>query len=141
MPTPAEMKKALVQAGFEVYVTRGDVVHVAERVRENLLMESGIFIHASRPAVGFVVRAQRADFPGEADAQLFERARRLAGPALERGYHEVTTNVRAVPDPGDAARTLDTWCEIAFEKAVADTQGAMDEVRFAFSFEKAVSPK
>lgn len=141
MPTPAEMKKALVQAGFEVYVTRGDVVHVAERVRENLLMDSGIFIIASRPAVGFVVRAQRADFPNEADEQLFDKARRIAGLAVERGYSEVKTHVRAVADPGDAARTLDTWCEIAFEKQVPDIEGALAEVKFAFSFEKAASPR
>jgi hypothetical protein len=141
MPTPAEVKKALVQAGFEVYVTRGDVVHVAERVRENLLMDSGVFIRAAHPVVGFVVRAQRADFPADPDAQLTERARLLAKPALGRGYQEVKAHFRDLLDPGNTGRTLDTWCEVSFEKAVSDIDGAVDEVRFALSFEKAASPR
>jgi hypothetical protein len=141
MPTPAEMKKALLRAGFEVYMTRGDVVHLAERVRENLLMDAGIFVKSASPAVGFVVRAQRNDFPSEPEEQLFDRARHLAASALARGYSEVKTHIRDVHDPGDSARTLDTWCEVSFEKAVGDIDGVMDEVRFAFSFEKAVSPR
>src|SRR5688500_18488213 len=67
MPTPAEMKRALIQAGFEVYTTRGDVVHLADRVRENLIMDAGIFIKSGVPAVGFVVRAQKNDFPNEGE--------------------------------------------------------------------------
>jgi hypothetical protein len=141
MPTPAEMKRALIQAGFEVYATRGDVVHLAERVRENLIMESGIFVKSASPTVGFVVRAQRSDFPNEGEEQLLERARILGRPAVDRGYAEVKTAVREVRDPGDGARTLDTWCEVSFEKAVGDLAGVMDEVRFALSFEKAVSPR
>jgi hypothetical protein len=141
MPTPAEMKRALIQAGFEVYATRGDAVHLAERVRENLIMDSGIFVKSASPAVGFVVRAQRNDFPNEAEEQLLDRARLLGRAAVERGYEEVKTAIREVRDPGDGARTLDTWCEVSFEKAVNDLPSVMDEVRFALSFEKAVSPR
>lgn len=139
MSTPADVKKALVDAGFEVYRTRGDVVHVAERVRENLLMDSGISVAASAPAVRFVVRAQKNEFPGDGDDRLFERARSLAAPALERGYREVETTVTQVKDPGDGTRTLDVWCEVSFEKGVDDVAGAMDEVRFALSLDKAVA--
>src|SRR5436190_15279466 len=85
MPTPSDIKKALVKAGFEVYQTRGDVVHVAERVRENLLMDSGIRVHSSTPTVRFVVRAQKNDFPGDAEDSLFQRARLLADSAVGRG--------------------------------------------------------
>src|SRR4051812_44891039 len=119
MPTPAEIKKALLAAGFEIYRTRGDVVHVADRVRENLLMDSGVFIRATGPTVGFVVRAQRNDFPGEPEDRLFERARALGASAVARGYGEVDTQLRKVFDPGDPERTLDTWCEVSFEKSVA----------------------
>jgi hypothetical protein len=135
------MKKALIHAGFEVYVTRGDVVHLAERVRENLIMDSGIFVKTAALAVGFVVRAQRNDFPNEPNEQLLDRARRLAEAALARGYHEVKTHVREMRDPGDAGRTLDTWYEISFEKAVDGMDAVMAEVRFAFSLEKAASPR
>lgn len=141
MPTPAEMKRALIQAGFEVYATRGDVVHLAERVRENLIMDAGIFVKSTSPTVGFIVRAQRSDFPNEDEEQLLDRARNLGKAAMDRGYEEVKTTIREVRDPGDRARTLDTWCEVSFEKAVSDLTGVVDEVRFSLSFEKAVSPR
>lgn len=136
MPTPTEIKKALIAAGFEWYRTRGDVVHVAERVRENLLMDSGIFVHTGRGAVGFVVRAQQTDFPHETQDQLFQRARALALPALERGYREVDATSRPIHDPGDSGRTIDTWCEVQFERDTPDLDAALDEVRFALTFPK-----
>ncbi|MCC6557676.1 MAG: hypothetical protein IT372_32385 [Polyangiaceae bacterium] len=141
MPTPAEIKKALRDAGFEIYRTRGDVVFIAERVRENLLMDAGIFVDAQHPTVGFVVRAQRSDFPGAAEEQLFERARRLAEPALARGYAEAGAHVREVRDPGDGDRTLDTWCEVQLERRVDSVESAIGEVGFALSIERAASPR
>lgn len=141
MPTSAEIKKAIVAAGLEVYRTRGDVVYLAERVRENLIMDSGVSIHASAPKVVFIVRAQRTDFPTDGEERLFERARSLAAIAIERGFREVDTHVREVCDPGDAARRLDTWCEVQFEKAVADVQAAIDEARFVLGIEKAAAPQ
>lgn len=136
MPTPTEIKKALIAAGFELYRTRGEVVHVAERVRENLLMDSGIFVHTGRSTVGFVVRAQHTDFPNDSEDQLFVRARALAGDALERGYREVEASTRAIFDPGDGDRKLDTWCEVQFERDADGIDGALDEVRFALGFPK-----
>src|SRR5690348_2283379 len=109
MPTPAELKKTLRDAGFEIYRTRGDVIHLAERVRENLLRDSGVFVHASAGTVGFVTRAQKADFPGAPEAELWSRARLLGQAAAARGYKEVGASVREVHDPGDHARTLDVW--------------------------------
>jgi hypothetical protein len=141
MPTPAEMKKALREAGFEIYRTRGDVVHLAERVRENLLMDSGVFVHASALAVGFVVRAQRSDFPSELETQLFDRARLLAEAAVSSGYAEVGTHVRECHDPGDGARVLDVWFEVSFEKPISDATALTDEIRFALSIEKAAPPR
>jgi hypothetical protein len=139
MPTPAEIKKALVAAGLEIYRTRGEVVHLAERVRENLLMDSGIFVHAAESKVGFVVRAQRTDFPNDGEDRLFERARGLAAPALARGFREADAQVRKIFDPGDEGRTLDTWCELSYEKPVSDLEAAVDEVKFALTLEKAAS--
>ena len=139
MPTPAELKKALQAAGLEIYRTRGDVVHLAERVRENLLMDAGIFVDAARVRVGFLVRAQRTDFPSESDDRLFERARGLAAPAVDRGYGEVEAMIRKVRDPGNEERIIDTWCEVLFEKPVSGLDAAVDEVRFALSIEKAAA--
>jgi hypothetical protein len=140
MPTPTEIKKALTAAGFEWYRTKGEVVHVAERVRENLLMDSGIFVHSGRGAVGFVVRAQRTDFPHETEDQLFQRARALARPAVARGYREVEAMTRPIFDPGDAQRMIDTWCEVHFERDTPDLPATLDEVRFALTFPKSAGP-
>lgn len=141
MPTPADIKKALVANGLEVYQTRGDVVHVAERVRENLIMDSGVRVHATDVRVVFVVKSAKTDFPSEPEERLFERARALAEPAVGRGYHEVDAMVTRVLDPGDSGRTLDTVCEVLFETAVGDVERAMDEVRFALALDKSAAPR
>lgn len=139
LATAAETKKALVAAGLEVYRTRGDVVFLADRVRENLLMEAGAFIRAGAElTVGIVVRAQASDFPGDDEGQLLARARGVAATALSSGYHEAGTQLHTVADPGDAARIVDTWCELTLEKPVADLAAAVDEVRRAKAFDKAV---
>ncbi|HEY4120667.1 MAG TPA: hypothetical protein VGM56_22535 [Byssovorax sp.] len=140
MPTPADIKRALQGAGFEIYRTQGDVVHVAERVRENLLMDSGVFVDAAL-TVGFIARAQRTDFPNDSDEILFERARDLGRAALDRGYAETSAETRTVVDPGDSTRALDHWCEVAFKKGVVELDVALDEVRFALTLEKAAVPR
>lgn len=141
MPTPAEMKKALRDAGFEIYRTRNDVIHLAERVRENLLMDSSVFVRTAPLAVGLIVRAQKADFPGEKDGELIERARVMAASAAARGYLETGASAREVRDPGDAERTLDVWFEVSFERLIADESALFDEVRFALSIDKAAPPR
>jgi hypothetical protein len=137
--TVAETKKAVVAAGLEVYRARGEVVHLADRVRENLMMDAGAFIRSGAAmAVGVVVRAQSSDFPGEDEGQLFARARAVAEGAVAIGYHEKTAQLHTVADPGDPARILDTWCELSLEKPVASLEAAIDEVRRAVAFDKAV---
>jgi hypothetical protein len=132
------MKRALKEAGFEVYRTQGDVIHVAERVRENLIMDSGIRVGGNHLAVSFYARAEQRDFPGEDEAALLARARKLGAPALARGYREARAFVTRVPDPGDPDRTLDHWYQVQFEKVVDDVDGAIAEVRFAHGLTKAV---
>jgi hypothetical protein len=142
MPTVLEIKKALKDAGLEIYRTRGEVVYLADRVRENLLMDAGTFVRGglAAPRVGFIVRAQRNDFPNDGDDHLFERARHAAASAVARGYRETATEVRRVLDPGDGERTLDTWCEVTFEKDAAALVDAVVELRFALALEKAAAP-
>jgi hypothetical protein len=133
----AEIRKALIAAGFELYRTRGDEVHVADRVRDNLIMDSGVSLRAKGSiTVKVIVRAQRSDFPGEGAATLFERARELATSAVSRGYVETATLTNAMQDPADPARTLDTWYEVCFEKGVPTLEEAMLEVGFALKVEK-----
>ena len=142
MPTlsVSELKKALVANGFEVYRTIGDLVVVAERVRDNLIMDSNVAAGGGAAlSVRFVVRAQGNDFPSEAETQLFGRARQLAKACDGRGYREVDTTVVPIRDPGDATRTLDTWYEVAFVKNVGSLDELFSELRYALSLDKTVN--
>lgn len=137
--TSPEIKKALLAAGFELYRTRGDEVQVADRVRDNLIMDSGVSVRGGLGLrVRFVVRAQRSDFPSDAVPTLFERARSLGAGARDRGYVELTTQSSPIRDPVDPSHVLDTWYEVFFEKGVATLLEAIEEVRFVLGLEKAV---
>lgn len=138
--TPQELKKALSEAGFLVFRTMGDEILLAERVRENLIMDSGVRVRASEPLqVRVVLKAQRGDFPGEDEARLFERVRKLAQPALSGGFTEVNQSVVPVLDPGDAQRTLDIFYEIVLAKDATALDSALDGVRFALALERMVA--
>jgi len=139
-PTPAELKKTLVARGFEVYRTLGDHVVLADRVRDNLIMDSGVAVRPDAPfAVRFVVRAQASDFPSVTADDLYERARTSVAEALARGYAEVGVAEVPVRDPGDASSTLDTWYEVSFERAVASEDELEQELRYTLSLEKTLT--
>jgi hypothetical protein len=139
MLTSSDVKKALRAAGLEVYRTSGAAVHVADRVRENLIMDAGIHVDGERGMVVFLVRAQQSDFPGDDDLALHGRARALAEAALGRGFAEARSFVTDVTDPGDPDRVLDHWFEVQYEKVVASPDEAVDEVRFVFGLKKTVT--
>jgi hypothetical protein len=135
----ALLKKALIEAGFEVFRTRGEEIILAERPRENLIMDSGVRLRASEPMeVRVVLRAQKTDYPNEDEGKLFERVRQLAGPALSDGFAEVSTAVTPVNDPGDETRTLDTFYEITYASQVTGVTDALAKLKFALGLEKRV---
>ncbi len=140
-PTPQQLKKALIAGGFEVFRTLAEEVVLAERVRENLILDSGIRIGPLGDAirVRLVFRAQRADFPGDEDAALFDRVRSLAAPALADGFAEMSTNLNVVKDPADPERTLDTFYEVFLAREVATLEDAVPVLKFALTLEKAVA--
>jgi hypothetical protein len=113
---------------------------LADRVRDNLIMDSGV---AAKPgatlAVRFVMRAQASDFPSAKPDDLYERARASAAEAQGRGYVEVGVAAVPVRDPGDSSNTLDTWYEVAFERPVASEDELEQELRYALSIEKTVT--
>lgn len=140
--TPQQIKKALIAGGFEVFRTLSEEVVLAERVRENLILDSGVrlgALHDGRLRVRLVLRAQRADFPGDDADALFERVRELAAPAFADGFAEASTNVNAVTDPSDASRVLDTFYELSLSREVATVEDAIPVLKFALSLEKDVS--
>jgi hypothetical protein len=139
--TPQQLKKALVASGFEVFRTLPEEVVLAERVRENLILDSGVRLGRGGGGlqVRVVLRGQRSDFPSDDESSLFARVRKLAEPALADGFAEVATNVNAVMDPADPERTLDTFYEVLLTREVATLEDAVPVLRFAMSLEKAVA--
>ena len=136
-PSPSELKKTLQARGFEIYRTTAEEVVLAERVRDNLMMDSAVAVRTGDAlAVRLVIRAQSADFPGENSDSLFGRARKLAESAILRGFRETSTKVVPIRDPGDRTRTLDTWYEVWFERPVSDVNELESELRIALALEK-----
>jgi hypothetical protein len=135
--TPQQLKKALVTAGFQVFRTLGDEIVLAERVRENLIMDSGVRVKATEPLqVRIIFKAQRGHFPGEDDGHLFDRARKLAAAALASGFAEVASAISPVADPTDASRTLDTFFEVTCSKEAESIEHAVDDLKFALGLER-----
>jgi hypothetical protein len=141
--TVSELKKHLVANGFVVYRSAEGVVFLAERPRDNLIMDANVSVWlAPQLRVRLVARAQRSDFPSSSETAeaLFDRAREVAKPALRDGYVEVGTEVTPQLDPMDAARVLDTWYQVAFEKPVASIEQLGETVAGAMRLEK-VAPR
>lgn len=138
------LKKALIAQGFEVFRTLKDEVVLAERVRENLILDSGIRIRPTENdqefEVRLVLRAEKSDFPSEGDDALFERVRTLAAPAMELGYAEISAQVTPMKDPSEPDKTLDTFYELFLTKKVTGGLTAVEtEVKKAFTLSKTVA--
>lgn len=135
--TPQELKKALISAGFEVYRTAGEEVILADRARENLILDSGVRVRATEPIqVRLVMGIRRAQFPSDDERALFDRVRQLAAPLLDEGFSEVSTGVAPVTDPADASVTLDTFYEVVFAKEESAFEGALPTLKLALSIAK-----
>lgn len=125
------IKSALRDAGFMVYRTESDSVVIAERVRENLILDSGISVGGEPLRVTFEATAQQSHHPGLDPEALFSKARQLGEAARDRGYVEVSADVRDLPDPNDPERVLDRQAVVVFAREVNDLAAAMDDVAFA----------
>lgn len=138
-PSPNELKKKLIASGLEIFRIQGARIHLADRVRDNLIMDSGVCaVVATPPAVRVVFRAQSSHFPGEGPDALFGRARTLAAASRQRGYKESETMIVPIKDPGGGPATLDTWYEVAYERAVEEDD-LVDELRYVLGMEKTAS--
>ena len=138
-PSPRELKKTLIREGFEIYRTLADRIVLADRVRDNLIMDSGVAAGTGDDyRVHVILRAQASDFPGEDADTLWERARKLGSHLKARGYNE--SAVRSVPilDPGDQSKTLDTWYEVGMSRSLDELSELLLELRFALGLDKTV---
>jgi hypothetical protein len=135
----AELKRNLRSAGFEIYRTNVEFVHLTERVRDNLIMDSGVAAQLTKDgeviqlSVQVNLRAQASHFPGADEAQLWEHARELAKTFTEAGYEERESHTESVVDPSDPSQSLDTSFRILLRRAVADLSALHAELREALS--------
>lgn len=132
-----DLKAALKRAGFRIYRSGTREVILAERVRDDLLSDSGVSASCDpHLAVRFTVIAAHSSFPQDDERGLFARARALGTAGKRRGYDEVATRVVRVPHPNDGQTTLDTRYEVAFEKRVSSADQMQDELRFALGIRR-----
>ena len=130
----SELKRQLRAAGFEIYRTAGEHVLLAERIRDNLIMDSGVAALLLKPgvvAVQVTVRAQASHFPGADETQLWAHARDLAEVFLSQGYDELEKRSEPVPDPNDPTRRLDTSHEILLQLGVSDSEALYEQLHAA----------
>lgn len=137
LPTPQQLKKALIEAGFEVFRTRGTEVVLAERVRDNLILDSGIRVNVGTELeVRVIFRSQQSDYPQETEDQLFERSRSRAEKAIAQGFLKVEETASPVNDPGDPSRVIDTCFDVLCARSASDMAEVIAGVKFALSLEK-----
>ncbi len=135
-----ELKRALHSGGLEVFRTRGDEVHLAERQNVQL-MEAGVRVRGgASPAVTVVARAQRNDAPTLSPEALFEVVRARAAGLREAGYAEQGAAAREIRSVSDPTQLLDVWYEVTWSRAVAGLGEAVAEARRAMAAERYVVP-
>lgn len=140
-PDLQQVKQALLDAGIEVYRTRNDEIHVAERVRLHI-MDSGVRVRVgSSITVAFTARSQRSNLPSATSDELFELVRNATGAEAEaRGFAEAHADTVQVTDPVDSDKVLDVWHEVTYEKTTTTTEEAVRETQWALDVEKYVNP-
>lgn len=135
-----ELKRALVADGLEVFRTRGEEVHLAERQNVQL-MDAGVRVRGgASPAVVVIARAQRNDAPTLSEAALLDLVRARAAALREAGYSEVHSGPREIRSVSDPEQLLDVWYEVTWRRDVDTLGDAVREARRAMLAERYVVP-
>jgi hypothetical protein len=135
-----ELKRNLVTAGLEVFRTRGDEVHLAERQNVQL-MDAGVRVRGgAAPIVTVVMRAQRNDAPAMPDDAMFDAVRSRAGILRDAGYAEVAHAAREIRSVSDPEHLLDVWFEVTWQRPVGSHDEAVSEAQRALTVERYVVP-
>ncbi|HEY2367965.1 MAG TPA: hypothetical protein VGH87_16320 [Polyangiaceae bacterium] len=110
---------------------------VADRVRDNLILDSGVRVRAGDPVeVRLIMGLRQTQYPNDSDEQLFARLRQLAAEALGKGFSEADAKTAPVNDPADAKKRLDTFFELVLVKREPDRAALLDLVRFSIEIAK-----
>lgn len=135
-----ELRKTLVEAGFEVFRVKDDEVHLAER--QNLhLMEAGVRVRASAPfRVTVTARAQRSDAPGLTPEALFELVRDGIKPLVEEGFEELAVHTRELYSVSDNTQVVDIWYEVTLGRTFDAIHDAITFARRALEIERYIVP-
>ncbi len=144
--TPKELKQELVAAGFQVYRSEAGQVQLAIRVRDNLIMDSGVWVtfdplqsfgqSETQFGVRCVFRSQLSDHTSDGDEEAFARARELAQVLEPTGYIERERRVIQVDNPSRPGQLLDTWREVVVEKGALGWDELLAELRAALQATK-----
>ena len=135
MPTAAEIKKALGKRGSRC-TGRERTWCTSPSACARTSSWTRRFPPRRRPdgvRVGFVVRAQRNDFPNDGETHLFERARRLGGPAVERGYREAGRGARGPRSRRRVSAPSTRGARSPSRSPCRDLDAAIAEARFALA--------
>ncbi|MDP3275931.1 MAG: hypothetical protein Q8Q09_12090 [Deltaproteobacteria bacterium] len=132
-----ELRRALTDAGVEVFRVKDDEVHIAERQHLHL-MEAGIRLAVGEPMrVTVTARAQQSDSPTLDPELQFASVRAAIQPLFALGYVETSANARELRSVSDDNRVVDVWYEIVMcldcatvETAVASVQTALATERY-----------
>ena len=139
---PSQLKRRLRAEGFEIYRTRERDVVLAERVRDNLIMDSGVAaIPAEDGRLGLrvIVKAQATHFPGASEDEVVVHAQQLAASFQALGYEAEEPRSRAMTDPGNPDRILDTAYEIPLRRPIESEEELLSQLRQALSMRRSSS--
>lgn len=138
--TSAELKKKLRKSGFDVYRTLPDRVILAERIRDNLIMDSGVAaLIGTEFSVETIIRVQQSHFPGKNDEQLREQTQLLATPFLAAGYQQLEHSEEAMMDPSEPENQLDTLYELRISKDSGDLTVLLAQLKQALAWQRSSS--
>lgn len=140
MVDPRDLKRALRAVGLEVFRTRGEEVHLAERQNVQL-MEAGVRVRGGlTPHVYVVARAQRSDSQASTPELLFELVRSRSEGLLAEGFVEVGAEVREIRSVSDPEQLIDTWFEVTYARPADDIDGLVRLAVIAIRSERYVTP-
>lgn len=128
-----ELKRLIRSAGYQMYGTRGREVLLAERVRDNLILDSGISVSPDPLTIHVIVRAQMFHFQGQTLDEGRAFAETLGEAFLSLGYQRRGAKEVTIPDLNNVGAALDTVCEVSLEKPLVGPEDLTSAIQEALA--------